>query len=67
MVTASKRSVAYSITPWRPLEPSAIEGIGLKNTRERLAALYGGDAHFSVVADQGAVLALLDLPWKTLA
>lgn len=45
------------------LDAAAVEGIGLKNTRERLAHLYGEAAHFSVAAVDGGVLALLDLPW----
>jgi two-component system, LytTR family, sensor kinase len=48
------------------LEASPVDGIGLRNTRERLAALYGDAAHFSVAADEDGVLASLDLPWATL-
>ena len=39
-----------------------VEGIGLKNTRERLRTLYGDDARFSLTASGDRVLALLDLP-----
>jgi hypothetical protein len=46
------------------LDASSVEGIGLKNTRERLANLYGDAAHFSVTAEDGGVLAILDLPWS---
>jgi two-component system, LytTR family, sensor kinase len=46
------------------LAPAPVEGIGLRNTRERLAALYGADAHFSVAQVDGGVLAVLDLPWS---
>ena len=49
------------------LDASPVEGIGLRNTRERLATLYGDDAHFSVSAVDGGVLAVLDLPWTALA
>ncbi|MGQ0800240.1 MAG: sensor histidine kinase [Pseudomarimonas sp.] len=48
------------------LDAAAVEGIGLKNTRERLAALYGDAAHFSVSADAAGVVAILDLPWLAL-
>jgi two-component system, LytTR family, sensor kinase len=44
-----------------------IEGIGLRNTRERLRSLYGDAAHFSLAASDGGVLAILDLPWQTAA
>jgi hypothetical protein len=40
-----------------------VEGIGLKNTRERLRTLYGNDARFSLTASGDHVLALLDLPF----
>jgi sensor histidine kinase YesM len=46
---------------------SPVEGIGLKNTRERLANLYGDDAHFSVTAMNDGVLAVLDLPYTAVA
>lgn len=45
------------------LDAAPVEGIGLRNTRERLANLYGGAAHFTLVAVDGGVLAMLDLPW----
>ena len=48
------------------LNAAAVEGIGLKNTRERLAALYGDSAHFSVTSDASGVVAILDLPWAAL-
>lgn len=38
------------------------EGIGLRNTRERLRTLYGDDARFALTESGGHVLALLDLP-----
>ena len=40
-----------------------VEGIGLKNTRERLRTLYGSDARFSLTASDDHVVALLDLPF----
>lgn len=43
-----------------------VEGIGLKNTRERLRTLYGNDAHLSLTASDDHVLALLDLPFDLL-
>jgi two-component system LytT family sensor kinase len=49
------------------LDPAAIEGIGTRNTHERLAALYGGQASFRVTALDDGVLALLDLPWSAAA
>lgn len=39
-----------------------VEGIGLKNTRERLRTLYGDDARFSLTESGEHVVALLDLP-----
>lgn len=45
------------------LDASARQGIGLRNTRERLATLYGDRAQFSLSASDGQVLALLDLPF----
>jgi two-component system LytT family sensor kinase len=49
------------------LDAAPVEGIGLKNTRERLANLYGDGAHFSVTAMNGDVLAVLDLPFTAVA
>jgi two-component system, LytTR family, sensor kinase len=49
------------------LLPAAADGIGLRNTRERLAALYGGAARFTLTAAAGGVLAELDLPWAEIA
>ena len=46
------------------LAAQAQEGIGLRNTRERLRSLYGDTAHFSLAASDGGVLAILDLPWQ---
>lgn len=40
-----------------------VEGIGLKNTRERLRTLYGNDARFSLTVSGDHVVALLDLPF----
>ena len=48
------------------LDAEPVEGIGLKNTRERLANLYGDTAHFSLAAVDGGVIAILDLPWTQL-
>jgi len=48
------------------LDATAVDGIGLKNTRERLANLYGDAAHFSLTTVNGDVLAVLDLPWTEL-
>lgn len=49
------------------LDTAPVEGIGMRNTRERLAALYGDTARFTVTADDDGVLASLDLPWTALA
>lgn len=43
------------------------EGIGMRNTRERLRNLYGDAAFFSLTATDGGVLAILDLPWESAA
>jgi hypothetical protein len=48
------------------LDAVPVEGIGLRNTRERLSTLYAGAAHFGLMALDGEVLALLDLPWSAL-
>ncbi|HZX90848.1 MAG TPA: histidine kinase [Rudaea sp.] len=45
------------------LDVASVDGIGLKNTRERLANLYGGAGHFELSQRDGSVLAVLDLPW----
>jgi len=45
------------------LDAARRDGIGLRNTRQRLASLYGDDAHFSLEAVDDGVLAKLDLPW----
>ncbi len=45
------------------LDAASVDGIGLKNTRERLANLYGGAGHFGLSQHDGGVLAVLDLPW----
>jgi len=45
------------------LDAAPVDGIGLKNTRERLANLYGGAGHFELSQRDGGVLAVLDLPW----
>ena len=49
------------------LDAAPIDGIGLKNTRERLANLYGGASHFVLSENDGGVLAVLDLPWSAVA
>ncbi|MDQ3040418.1 MAG: histidine kinase [Pseudomonadota bacterium] len=48
------------------LATSRVEGIGLRNTRERLQALYGQAATFSLTAVDGEVIAKLDLPFMAL-
>jgi hypothetical protein len=42
-------------------------GIGLRNTRERLAHLYGGEASLELAASGGGVLASVSIPWKEVA
>jgi hypothetical protein len=49
------------------LDAARSDGIGLKNTRERLAHLYGGAGHFRLSEHAGGVLAILDLPWTAAA
>jgi len=49
------------------LDVAPIDGIGLKNTRERLANLYGEAGHFGLSQYDGGVLAVLDLPWTAVA
>lgn len=48
------------------LAAPVVEGIGLKNTRERLRTLYGDDASLSLTASGDHVLARLDLPFEVL-
>ena len=43
-----------------------VEGIGLKNTRERLAVLYGEAATLKLASVDGGVVAELDLPYMEL-
>lgn len=39
------------------------EGVGMRNTRERLRALYGDHASFALSEVDGAVIAVIDLPF----
>ncbi len=48
------------------LDTALVEGIGLNNTRERLATLYGQAATFSLGEVGGDVVAELDLPFEAL-
>ncbi|HEU5217350.1 MAG TPA: histidine kinase [Gemmatimonadales bacterium] len=50
------------------LDPAAVEGLGLGNTRERLATMYGARARLTL-ADRpaGGVVATVHLPWHALA
>lgn len=48
------------------LVDAPVDGIGLKNTRERLATLYGEEGHFHLRAERDAVVAELDLPYSEL-
>lgn len=48
------------------LDAGYVEGIGLKNTRERLAALYGEAATLNLASVDGGVVAELDLPYMEL-
>ena len=45
------------------LDPALVEGIGLRNTRARLANLYGEAGNFELSAHDAGVLAVLELPW----
>jgi len=40
------------------------DGVGIANTRERLARLYGADHAFTLTEARGGVLARLDLPFE---
>jgi signal transduction histidine kinase len=43
----------------------AREGVGLRNTRERLAQLYGADGRLALrPAEGGGVEAEVSLPWR---
>jgi hypothetical protein len=48
------------------LDVAGVEGIGLKNTRERLRALYGDHARFELSQSGDHVLAGLELPFAPL-
>lgn len=48
------------------LDAAYVEGIGLTNTRERLAMLHGEEAMLNLAAVDGGVVAELDLPFKAL-
>jgi two-component system LytT family sensor kinase len=41
------------------------EGVGLGNTRARLAALYGDDQSFDLAGDSRGAVARVSLPWQT--
>jgi two-component system LytT family sensor kinase len=47
------------------LDPAARPGIGLTNTRARLAELYGAGSRFELVERNGGVVASVTLPWST--
>jgi signal transduction histidine kinase len=50
--------------PGLPTAPDAGGGVGLSNTRARLAALYGGDATLAVAnAEGGGVISTVRLPY----
>lgn len=44
-----------------------VEGIGLRNTRERLRTLYGDAARFAIRQDGDHVIAEIDLPFESFA
>ncbi len=46
------------------LVANPVEGIGMRNTRERLRNLYADAANFELSATDTGVLALLELPWE---
>ena len=48
------------------LDAAPVEGIGLKNTRERLASLYGAAGRFALSQHADGVLAVIDLPWAVI-
>ena len=48
------------------LDENASEGIGLRNTRERLTTLYADAAQFSISNVDGAVLARIELPFTAI-
>lgn len=48
------------------LDAACIEGIGLKNTRERLGAIHGEAATLSLASVEGGVVAELELPFMAL-
>jgi LytS/YehU family sensor histidine kinase len=41
------------------------EGVGLGNTKARLAALYGGEQSFHLIGDSIGTVARVSLPWQT--
>jgi len=45
------------------LDPAAPAGIGVANTRARLAQLYGARQRFTLEPYDGGVLAAIELPW----
>jgi LytS/YehU family sensor histidine kinase len=49
------------------LSKSAATGIGLRNTRERLEHLYGGQARLELANAHGGVLATVSIPWSEVA
>ncbi|HUJ12642.1 MAG TPA: histidine kinase [Thermoanaerobaculia bacterium] len=49
------------------LAADGAEGVGLRNTRERLKQLYGDDGRFSIRQADDGVVATLRIPWSELA
>ena len=57
-------ALTWHLTPRVPLARPAGHGVGLTNTRARLASLYGSAASFDLVAGDGrGAIARLRLPW----
>jgi len=55
------------VTNTGSLQPADREGIGLRNTRERLRQLYGDNQMFELREERDSVVASLRVPWSEMA
>jgi anti-sigma regulatory factor (Ser/Thr protein kinase) len=68
-IRAKRRGDSLDISVFNSgnLDKSSPQGIGLRNTIERLQHLYGGDARFAITNGNGGVTASISIPWSEVA
>jgi LytS/YehU family sensor histidine kinase len=68
-IRAKRRGDALEITVFNTgsLRPDSPDGIGLRNTAERLKHLYGDAATFALTNGDGGVTASISIPWSEAA